>query len=132
MPASSVSIQAAFREIVDEVTPPFTDIREEDYYYDAVLWAVENGVTTGTGEDTFAPHAPVSRAQAVTFQWRAAGSPAAFGSGFDDVAGDAWYTDAVTWAVSEEITNGTGGNHFSPDAVVSRAQAVTFLYREQA
>ena len=192
MPASSVSIQAAFREIVDEVTPPFTDIREEDYYYDAVLWAVENGVTngtgadtfspdvtvsraqmitflwrahgapkatgsnpftdvsaddyyydavlwavengvtTGTGEDTFAPHAPVSRAQAVTFQWRAAGSPAASGSGFDDVAGDAWYTDAVTWAVSEEITNGTGGNHFSPDAVVSRAQAVTFLYREQA
>ena len=192
MPASSVSIQAAFREIVDEVTPPFTDIREEDYYYDAVLWAVENGVTngtgadtfspdvtvsraqmitflwrahgapkatgsnpftdvsaddyyydavlwavengvtTGTGGDTFAPHAPVSRAQAVTFQWRAAGSPAASGSGFDDVAGDAWYTDAVTWAVSEEITNGTGGNHFSPDAVVSRAQAVTFLYREQA
>ena len=192
MPASSVSIQAAFREIVDEVTPPFTDIREEDYYYDAVLWAVENGVTngtgadtftpdaevsraqmvtflwrahgapkatgsnpfvdvsesdyyydavlwavengvtTGTGGDTFAPDAPVSRAQAVTFQWRAAGSPAASGSGFDDVAGDAWYTDAVTWAVSEEITNGTGGNHFSPDAVVSRAQAVTFLYREQA
>ena len=192
MPASSVSIQAAFREIVDEVTPPFTDIREEDYYYDAVLWAVENGVTngtgadtfspdvtvsraqmitflwrahgapkatgsnpftdvsaddyyydavlwavengvtTGTGGDTFAPHAPVSRAQAVTFQWRAAGSPAASGSGFGDVAGDAWYTDAVTWAVSEEITNGTGGNHFSPDAVVSRAQAVTFLYREQA
>ena len=192
MPASSVSIQAAFREIVDEVTPPFTDIREEDYYYDAVLWAVENGVTNGTGADTFspdvtvsraqmitflwrahgapkatgsnpftdvsaddyyydavlwavengvttgtggntfAPHAPVSRAQAVTFQWRAAGSPAASGSGFDDVAGDAWYTDAVTWAVSEEITNGTGGNHFSPDTVVSRAQAVTFLYREQA
>lgn len=132
MPASSVSIQAAFREIVDEVTPPFTDIREEDYYYDAVLWAVENGVTTGTGGDTFAPHAPVSRAQAVTFQWRAAGSPAASGSGFDDVAGDAWYTDAVTWAVSEEITNGTGGNRFSPDTVVSRAQAVTFLYREQA
>ena len=192
MPASSVSIQAAFREIVEEVTPPFTDVREEDYYYeavlwavengvtngtgedtftpdaevsraqmvtflwrahgapkatgsnpfvdvsesdyyyDAVLWAVENGVTTGTGGDTFAPDAPVDRAQAVTFQWRAAGSPAASGSGFDDVAGDAWYTGAVTWAVSEEITNGTGGNRFSPDVVVSRAQAVTFLYREQA
>lgn len=109
---------------------PFTDVSESDYYYDAVLWAVANGVTNGTSATTFSPDMDVTRSQAVTFQWRAAGAPAVSGSSFDDVAVDAWYTDAVTWAVANEITNGTGGNHFSPDVVVSRAQAVTFLYRE--
>ena len=111
---------------------PFTDVSESDYYYDAVLWAVANGVTKGTSATTFSPDMDVTRAQAVTFQWRAAGASEASGSSFDDVAADAWYTDAVTWAVANEITNGTGGNRFSPDVVVSRAQAVTFLYRELA
>ena len=111
---------------------PFTDVNESEYYYDAVLWAVENGVTVGTSATTFSPEAPVTRAQAVTFQWRAAGSPAASGDSFNDVADDVWYSDAVTWAVANEITNGTGGNNFSPEVAVSRAQAVTFLYRELA
>ena len=110
---------------------PFTDVSTSDYYYDAVLWAVENGITVGTSDTTFSPDAPVTRAQAVTFQWRAAGSPVVSGSSFDDVAADAYYVNAVTWAVANGITNGTGGNNFSPDAAVSRAQAVTFLYREQ-
>ena len=109
---------------------PFTDVSTSDYYYDAVLWAVANGVTSGTSADTFGPDAAVTRAQAVTFQWRAAGSPVVSGSSFDDVAADAYYVNAVTWAVANGITNGTGGNTFSPDVVVSRAQAVTFLYRE--
>lgn len=111
---------------------PFTDVGTSDYYYDAVLWAVANGVTTGTSATTFSPDAPVTRAQAVTFQWRAAGSPVVSGSSFDDVAADAYYVNAVTWAVANGITNGTGGNNFSPDAAVSRAQAVTFLWRELA
>lgn len=111
---------------------PFTDVDEDDYYYDAVLWAVGNGVTIGTSAETFSPDAVVTRAQAVTFQWRAVGSPVVSGSSFDDVAADAYYVNAVTWAVANGITNGTGGSNFSPDAAVSRAQAVTFLYRERA
>lgn len=112
-------------------TNPFTDVSTSDYYYDAVLWAVANGVTNGTSATTFSPDMDVTRAQAVTFQWRAAGSPVVSGSSFGDVAADAYYVNAVTWAVANGITNGTGGNTFSPDVVVSRAQAVTFLYREQ-
>lgn len=111
-------------------TNPFTDVSTSDYYYDAVLWAVANGVTNGTSATTFSPDMAVTRAQAVTFQWRAAGSPVVSGSSFDDVGTDAYYVNAVTWAVANGITNGTGGNTFSPDVVVSRAQAVTFLYRE--
>ena len=112
-------------------TNPFTDVSTSDYYYDAVLWAVTNGVTNGTSDTTFSPDTAVTRSQAVTFQWRAAGSPVVSGSSFGDVATDAYYVNAVTWAVANGITNGTGGNTFSPDVVVSRAQAVTFLYREQ-
>lgn len=112
-------------------TNPFTDVSTSDYYYDAVLWAVANGVTNGTSATTFSPDAPVTRAQAVTFQWRAAGSPVVSGSSFGDVAADAYYVNAVTWAVANGITNGTSGTTFSPDVVVSRAQAVTFLHREQ-
>ena len=108
---------------------PFTDVKSSDYYYDAVLWAVANGVTNGTTETTFSPEKAVSRAQAVTFQWRAAGSPAASGNSFADVAADAYYADAVTWAVANEITNGMSATSFGPDVTVSRAQAVTFLYR---
>ncbi len=111
---------------------PFTDVDGDTWYYDAVLWAVANGVTNGTTATTFAPEAPVTRAQAVTFQWRAAGSPEATGESFDDVAADAYYTGAVTWAVEEGITNGTSPTTFRPEAPVTRAQAVTFLYRELA
>ena len=109
---------------------PFTDVSSSAYYYDAVLWAVENGVTNGTSATTFSPDMDVTRAQAVTFQWRAAGSTVMSGTSFDDVAADAYYANAVTWAVANGITNRTGGTTFSPGAVVSRAQAVTFLYRQ--
>lgn len=111
-------------------TNPFADVRESDYYYEAVLWAVQKGVTNGTGAAAFDPDAVVTRAQAVTFLWRAAGSPAASGSSFGDVAAGAYYADAVAWAVANGITNGTSGSTFSPDMAVSRAQAVTFLYRQ--
>lgn len=111
---------------------PFTDVSESAYYYDAVLWAVANGVTSGTSATTFSPDMAVTRAQAVTFQWRAAGSPTTSGNSFHDAATDAYYADAVTWAVANGITNGTGSNTFSPNLAVSRAQAVTFLYRELA
>ena len=113
-------------------TSPFTDVSTSDYYYDAVMWAVENGITTGTSATTFNPDHAVTRSQAVTFQWRAAGSPVVSGSAFDDVTDNAYYAEAVTWAVASGITNGTNGNKFSPNAAVSRAQAVTFLWRELA
>ena len=110
-------------------TNPFADVSTSDYYYDAVLWAVANGVTKGTSSTTFSPDAAVTRAQAVTFQWRAAGAPAAAGSSFADVPADAYFANAVAWAVANGITNGTSSTTFSPDAVVTRAQAVAFLYR---
>ena len=110
-------------------TNPFTDIQSGDYYYDAVLWAVANGVTNGTSATTFSPETAVSRAQSVTFLWRAAGSPVVSGDSFADVAADAYYADAVTWAVENEITNGMSATSFGPDVTASRAQAVTFLYR---
>ncbi|MBM6828632.1 InlB B-repeat-containing protein [Anaerotignum lactatifermentans] len=113
-----------------EGSNPFTDVSVSDYYYSAVLWAVANGVTAGTSETTFSPDAPVSRAQAVTFQWRAAGGPAVSGESFVDIPEGAYYAPAVTWAVANGITSGTGDHQFSPDAPVSRAQAVTFLYRQ--
>lgn len=109
---------------------PFTDVSETAYYYKAVLWAMENGVTYGTSATTFTPGRPVTRAEALTFQWRAAGSPEVTGDGFSDVEADAYYADAVTWAVANGITRGTGGNTFTPAGDVSRAQAVTFLYRQ--
>ena len=111
---------------------PFTDVSSSAYYYGAVLWAVENGVTNGTSATTFSPDATVTRAQAVTFQWRAAGSPAVSGGSFADVADSAYYAGAVSWAVANGVTNGTGGSNFSPDVGVSRAQAVTFLWRQLA
>ena len=110
---------------------PFTDVSSSAYYYDAVLWAAEQGITSGTSATTFAPDATVTRGQTVTFLYRAAGSPTVTGSSFADVAADAYYADAVAWAVSEDITAGTGGNLFSPDAICTRAQIVTFLYRAE-
>lgn len=108
---------------------PFTDVHYGDYFYQAVLWAVENGITMGTSATTFSPDATVTRAQVVTFLWRANGQPAARNSGFTDVSADAYYAKAVAWAVQNGITTGTGFGVFSPDAACTRAQIVTFLYR---
>lgn len=109
---------------------PFTDVSADAYYYDAVLWAVKEGITSGTSTTTFAPDMTVTRGQTVTFLYRAAGAPAVSGGSFADVAADAYYADAVAWAVKEGITSGTGGNSFSPDAPCTRGQIVTFLYRD--
>ena len=109
---------------------PFADVKAGSYYDDAVRWAVENGVTVGTSATTFSPNATCSRAQIVTFLWRAQKSPAAGSANpFDDAAGSAYYADAVQWAVQKDITKGTGATAFSPDANCIRAQIVTFLYR---
>lgn len=111
----------------------FTDVDSGAYYYKAVLWATENGITLGTSNTTFSPNQIVTRAQAVTFQWRAAGSsPPAPGSAnpFTDVASDSYYSDAVLWAVRESVTDGTAPTTFSPGNVCTRAQIVTFLYRQ--
>lgn len=108
---------------------PFSDVSSDAYYYDAVLWAVENGITSGASATTFAPNATVTRSQTVTFLYRAAGSPAASDSGFSDVSSDAYYANAVAWAVQNGITSGTGNRQFSPNADCTRAQIVTFLYR---
>ena len=108
---------------------PFTDVSASAYYYEAVLWAVERGITNGTSATTFSPDATVTRGQTVTFLWRYAGSPAASGSSFNDVAADAYYAGAVAWAVNEGITNGTTATTFSPSNACTRAQIVTFLWR---
>ena len=108
---------------------PFTDVSASDYFYNAVLWAVENGITTGASADRFAPGATVSRAQTVTFLYRANGSPAASGASFSDVAADDYYANAVAWAVQNGITTGTGNGKFSPNADCTRGQIVTLLYR---
>ena len=98
-----------------------------------MLWAVKNGITSGTSATTFSPDTPCTRAQAVTFLWRAAGSPAPKHADmpFTDVAADAYYRDAVLWAVENGITGGTGANTFSPDAPCSRGQIVAFLWRSR-
>ncbi len=110
---------------------PFTDVNKSDYFYNAVLWAVEQGITSGTSANTFSPNATVTRGQTVTFLWRAAGSPAASGSSFSDVSADAYYAQAVAWAVKENITAGTGAGAFSPDAPCTRGQIVTFLWKDR-
>ena len=111
-------------------TMPFTDVPVGSYYYDAVLWAVENGITMGTSDTTFSPNATCSRAQIVAFLWRSEKSPAAgTANPFADVKSDAYYADAVLWAVKENITKGTTSTTFSPNADCTRAQIVTFLWR---
>ncbi len=111
-------------------TMPFTDVPAGSYYYDAVLWAVENGITKGTSDTMFSPDATCSRAQIVTFLWRSEKSPAAGSRNpFADVKSSAYYADAVLWAVKEDITKGTTNTTFSPDADCTRAQIVTFLWR---
>ena len=108
---------------------PFTDVAADAYYAQAVLWAVEKGITNGTSETTFSPDQTCTRAHAVAFLYRMSGSPAAAGSTFSDVAADAYYSTAVAWAVEKGITNGTSGTTFSPDDTCTRGQIVTFLYR---
>lgn len=115
----------------EDTRDTFRDVSEDDYFADAVEWAVESGVTTGTGSRTFSPNAVCTRAQAVAFLWRAAGSPAPASSvnPFADVKAGAYYYDAVLWAVEQGIVKGTSETTFSPEETVTRAQAVTFLWR---
>ena len=133
MPASKVTVTAAFAEKKAEPIAPeklFADVSAEEYYYEAVKWTSENGVTGGIGENLFGANLPCTRAQIVTFLWRAAGSPEPKGmSGFVDVSADAYYAKAVAWAVEEGIVSGTSATTFNPDAVCTRAQSVAFLYR---
>ena len=112
---------------------PFKDVQNPTaYYYKAVLWAVENGVTAGTSADTFSPNKGCTRAQAVTFLWRADGEPAPTSTAnpFTDVPAGQYYTDAVLWAVDKGVTTGVSETSFSPDALCTRAQIVTFLFRD--
>ncbi len=128
MPAGKVEINAAFVKEVE--TSPFSDVSTSAYYYEAVKWAQEKGITGGIGNGLFGPNQPCTRAQIVTFLWRAAGSPVVnYAMNMTDVAEDAYYAGAVRWALSEGITTGTGDGKFSPDTTCTRAQSVTFLFR---
>lgn len=130
MPAGKVEITPSFVKQAEEPSRVFVDVKTGDYFYDAVLWAVEKGITNGTSAETFSPEDPCTRAQIVTFLWRAAGSPVVnYAMDLSDVVGDAYYAEAVRWALSEGITTGTSDHTFSPDAVCTREQAVTFLWR---
>lgn len=130
MPASKVTVAATFKASAPTGKNPFIDVPAGSYYEDAVVWAVEKGITSGTSAVTFDPNGICTRAQAVTFLWRAAGSPAPKSmNSFADVPADAYYAKAVAWAVENGITSGTGGGKFSPNATCTRAQIVTFLYR---
>lgn len=128
MPASKVEINATFAKEIE--TSPFSDVSTSAYYYEAVKWAQEKGITGGIGNGLFGPNQPCTRAQIVTFLWRAAGSPEPKSmSSFSDVSADSYYAKAVAWAVENGITTGTGDGKFSPDATCTRAQSVTFLFR---
>ena len=125
-PDSQVDIQAVYtRE-----STPFQDVTWSDYFYDAVTWAKDNNITGGVGNDLFGADRSCTRAQIVTFLWRAAGSPEPKGAvNMTDVPADAYYATAVAWAIENGVTSGTGAGQFSPDATCTRAQGVTFLYR---
>ena len=129
MPASKVTVTVTFMDD-NTMLNFFVDVKASDYYYDAVLWAAQNGITSGTDAEHFSPNQPCTRAQIVTFLWRAAGSPEPKAmSSFSDVSADSYYAKAVAWAVENGITTGTGDGKFSPDATCTRAQSVTFLFR---
>ena len=129
MPTSKVEIKVTFMED-NSVLNFFYDVPNDAYYFEAVKWAAENGITGGVGNSLFAPNQPCTRGQIVTFLWRAAGSPVVnYAMNMTDVAEDAYYGEAVRWALSEGITSGTGGGKFSPDATCTRGQSVTFLFR---
>ena len=130
MPAGKVEVKATFMED-NSMLNFFYDVPNNAYFYEAVKWAVKNGITTGVGDNLFAPEQPCTRAQIVTFLWRAAGSPEPKGaaSGMTDVVSGSYYEKAVAWAIENGITTGTTSITFSPDATCTRAQAVTFLAR---
>ena len=131
MPAGKITVKAVFMDD-NTMLNFFTDVHAEDYYYDAVLWAVQEGVTGGTSDTLFAPNAGCTRAQAVTFLWRAAGSPEPKTlSSFADVPADAYYAKAVAWAVENGVAKGVSETAFAPDTSCTRAQIVTFLWRAQ-
>ena len=131
MPASKVEINAAFVKKVE--ISPFSDVSTSAYYYEAVKWAQEKGITGGIGNGLFGPNQPCTRAQIVTFLWRAAGSPVVnYAMNMSDVPEGSYYAEAVRWALSEGITTGTTENTFSPDSECTRAQAVAFLFRYAA
>ena len=129
MPAGKVEVKATFMED-NSMLNFFYDVPNNAYYYEAVKWAQEKGITGGIGNGLFGPNQPCTRAQIVTFLWRAAGSPEPKSmSSFSDVSADSYYAKAVAWAVENGITTGTGDGKFSPDATCTRAQSVTFLFR---
>lgn len=130
MPAGKVEVKATFMED-NSMLNFFYDVPNNAYFYEAVKWAVKNGITDGVGNDLFAPEQPCTRAQIVTFLWRAAGSPEPKGaaSGMSDVVSGSYYEKAVAWAIENGITTGTTTTTFSPDVTCTRAQAVTFLAR---
>ena len=131
MPASKVEVNATFVKEVE--TSPFGDVSTSAYYYEAVKWAQEKGITGGIGNGLFGPNQPCTRAQIVTFLWRAAGSPVVnYAMNMSDVPEGSYYAEAVRWALSEGITTGTTENTFSPDGECTRAQAVAFLFRYAA
>ena len=132
MPAGKVEVKATFMED-NSMLNFFYDVPNGAYFYEAVKWAVKNGITTGVGNDLFAPEQPCTRAQIVTFLWRAAGSPEPKGTaaGMTDVVSGSYYEKAVAWAIENGITTGTAEGTFSPNATCTRAQAVTFLARAQ-
>ena len=131
MPAGKITVKAVFMDD-NTMLNFFTDVHAEDYYYDAVLWAAQEGVTGGTSDTLFAPNAGCTRAQAVTFLWRAAGSPEPKTlSSFADVPADAYYAKAVAWAVENGVAKGVSETAFAPDTSCTRAQIVTFLWRAQ-
>ncbi len=128
MPAGRVEVRAVFAAEVK--TAPFRDVPTDAYYYDAVKWAAEKGITTGQANGLFGSDQSCTRAQIITFLWRAAGSPVVnYAMEMGDVSADAYYAEAVRWALSRGITSGTGGGAFSPDDACTRAQAVTLLAR---
>ena len=129
MPAGKVTVKAVFMDD-NTMLNFFTDVHAEDYYYDAVLWAAQKGITGGMSDTLFAPNAACTRAQIVTFLWRAAGSPEPKQlSTFGDVPADAYYAKAVAWAVENGITDGTSDTTFAPGTICTRAHGVTFLSR---
>ena len=132
MPAGKITVKAVFMDD-NTMLNFFTDVHAEDYYYDAVLWAAQEGVTGGTSDTLFAPNAGCTRAQTVTFLWRAAGSPEPKSADlpFTDVPADAYYAKAVAWAVENNVAKGVSETAFAPDTGCTRAQIVTFLWRAQ-
>ena len=130
MPNGQVTVKATFVE-TQEPAPamPFTDVHEGDWFYEEVLYAYENGLMNGVGDNRFAPNSATTRGMLVTILYRLEGEPAVTGeAGFDDV-GDTWYTDAVIWAAANDIVNGIGDNQFGPENTLTREQLVTMLYR---